>query len=542
MPTLHCIHAISLLSCTALALLAACGGGGSATAQTLPTVDISAVAAADPGSRVPADWQSGVFIEIHVRGYADSNGDGIGDPRGLTAKLDYLRDLGVTGIWLMPITQSQDRDHGYAVADYRTIEKDYGTLADFDELLAQAHARGIGVIIDWVMNHSAATNPLFVNSAASTANAYRDWYLWKTPAPSGWSIYGKDPWYGLNNSFYFAGFWDQMPDFNLRNTQVLDYHHNSLRFWLNRGVDGFRFDAVGNLVENTAAAWENQPENPPLMGAVRKLVTGYANRYMVCESPGAPKLYAGDAAGGGSFAFAHQADVIGAAQADEASISDMAAYWASAPAGMATLLSNHDAFAGDRLWDQVNGNAAEYRLAAATYLLEPGTPFIYYGEEIGMAGAASLSGDPKLRTPMSWTADAGNAGFSTGAPFRALSANSRTNNVAAQSADPNSLLNFYKSVIGLRKSRPSLMRGNHVAPTVTGRVLSFRRTLGTEQTLVVFNYGRLDAAAAVAGLPANAALRRLWPVGAAAASADASGNLAMAMPRQSFAVFAVEAP
>lgn len=532
-----------LLASLACAVLAACGGGGgAASAQPLPPVDIGSVAATDPGSTLPAGWQQGVFMEVYVRSYADSNGDGIGDLRGLISRLDHLRDLGVTGLWLMPVTRSQDRDHGYAVADYRAIEPDYGTLDDFDELLRQAHARGIGVIIDWIMNHSAANHALFERSSASPTNPYRDWYVWQPQPPSGWSIYGKNPWYALNNAAYFAGFWDQMPDFNLRNPQVLAYHHDSLRWWLNRGVDGFRFDAVGNLVENGPAAWENQPENPLIMGEVRRVVSGYANRYMVCESPGAPSLYAGDAACGASFAFGHQADVIGAAQADEASLVDLVQYHQAAAPGMATLLSNHDAFAGDRLWDQVGGNLAEYRLAAATYLLEPGTPFIYYGEEIGMAGAASLSGDPKLRTPMSWTGDAGTAGFTNGIPFRALAANAATNNVAAQAGDPASLLSFYKAVIALRKSQPSLMHGAYAAPAISGLTLSFRRVLGGEETLVAFNYGRADAVAPVTGLPAGANLRRLWPQGSASEAADASGRLALGLPRQSFAVFAVGAP
>jgi alpha-amylase len=530
-----------LATALALALLSACGGGGgSASAQPLPTVDVSAVAAADPGTRLSADWKHGVFVEIFVRAYKDSDGDGIGDLRGLTSSLDYLKALGITGIWLMPVTQSQDHDHGYAVVDYRAIEKEYGTLADFDEFVAQAHARGIGVIIDYVMNHSAADNALFENASAAAGNPYRDWYVWQSSAPSGWSIYGSNPWHSLNNASYFAGFWDQMPDFNLRNPSVLAYHQSTLRFWLNRGVDGFRFDAVGNLIENGPSAWENQPENPVVMGQMHTVVSAYANRYMVCESPAAPQLYGPDSACGASFAFDHRADIVGAAQADEGSIADLAQYFVTAPKGMATLVSNHDAFAGDRLWEQVGGNVAEYRLAAATYLLEPGTPFIYYGEEIGMAGAANLAGDPKLRTPMSWSSNTADAGFTSGTPFRALSANVGANNVAAQVADPNSLLSFYKALIALRTSRPSLMRGDYLAPGVAGRVLSYRRTLGAETTLVVFNYDRTDLSAAVSGLPASATLRRLWPQGGADAIADALGAASIALPRQSFAVFAVQ--
>jgi hypothetical protein len=164
--------------CLATALSACGGGGGGAAASppagpppVSPPVEVSAVAAADPGSTLPVGWQSGAFMEIFVRSYQDSNGDGVGDLRGLTSRLDYLRDLGVTGLWLMPVTASQDRDHGYAVKDYRAIESQYGSLADFDELLRQAHARGIGVIVDYVFNHSAAENPLFLNSKSSASKA-----------------------------------------------------------------------------------------------------------------------------------------------------------------------------------------------------------------------------------------------------------------------------------------------------------------------------------------------------------------------------------
>ena len=210
--------------------LMACGGGGGEAAVAppptdpgvgLPPVDVSSVAAADPGSALPPGWHQGAFMEIFVRSYKDSNGDGIGDLRGLIGQLDYLRDLGITGLWLMPVTQSQDRDHGYAVSDYRAIEAQYGSLADFDELLRQAHARGIGIVIDYVFNHSAAQNPLFVQSRSGASNAYRDWYLWTGLKPGGWSIYGNDPWRGSPGNSYFAPFWDQMPAWNWGNTSVI---------------------------------------------------------------------------------------------------------------------------------------------------------------------------------------------------------------------------------------------------------------------------------------------------------------------------------
>ncbi|QTN26005.1 alpha-amylase [Rhizobacter sp. AJA081-3] len=527
-----------LASLTLALLLAACGGGGG-DAGPLPNVDATPVAAADPGSTLPADWRQGVFAEIFVRGYKDSNGDGIGDLRGLTQSLDYLQDLGVTGLWLMPITRSQDGDHGYAVADYRSIEPAYGSLADLDELLAQAHARGIGVIVDYVMNHSAAQHPAFVNANSSSSNPYRNWYVFQASQPQGWSVYGGNPWRSGSGGYYYAPFWDQMPDFNLKNAEVVNFHHDNLRFWLNRGVDGFRFDAVGNLVENGAGAWLNQPENYALMNGVRQLVGTYQQRFMVCEGPDDPIGFAQPTACGRAFAFGHQSNLINAARGNTTAIAAVANYFATAPAGMATMLSNHDRFAGERLWNQLSGNEAQYRLAAATYLLQPGTPFIYYGEEIGMAGAsANIGDDPKLRTPMSWAGDA-KAGFTTGTPFRALSANVASNNVAAQSADPNSLLNFYKAVVAVRRAHPSLMAGTHAGATASGTTLSFQRAQGNERAVVMINYGAATANVTAAGLPANAALVNAFPASGTDAAADAGGSATVGVPAQSVRVFIV---
>ena len=394
------------------------------------------------------------------------------------------------------------------------------------------------MIVDYVMNHSAAQHPAFVNANSSASNAYRNWYVCQAGPPQGWNVYGGDPWRSGNGGYYYAPFWDQMPDFNLKNAEVLSFHHDNLRFWLNRGVDGFRFDAVGNLVENGPGAWENQPENFTLMNDVRQLVGAYQQRFMVCEGPARPLEFG--TACGSAFAFGHQGDVINAAKGNPAAIAAVASYFASAPAGMSTMLSNHDSFAGDRLMDstQLNGNEAQYRLAAATYLLQPGTPFIYYGEEIGMRSAANLNGDPKLRTPMSWAGDA-KAGFTTGTPFRALSANVASNNVAAQSADPNSLLNFYKAVIAVRRAHPSLMAGTHAGASANGTTLSFQRVQGNERAVVMINYGGATANVAAAGLPANAALVNAFPASGTDAAADAGGNATVSVPAQSVRVFVI---
>ena len=529
----------------ALTALAACGGGGGSGSTppvavepdpTLPAVDLRAVAAADPGSTLPALWHRGAFMEIFVRSYKDSDGDGVGDLRGLIAQLDYLRELGISGIWLMPVTQSQDRDHGYAVADYRAIEAQYGSLADFDELLRQAHARGIGVIVDYVMNHSAAANPLFVNARAAATNPYRNWYLWQGVKPNGWNIYGGDPWRGSVGNYYFAPFWDQMPDFNLLNPAVVAYHHDNLRFWLNRGVDGFRFDAVGNLVEAGPAAWENQPENHTLLRQARAVVDGYARRYLVCEGPSDPVGYSTSC--GSAFAFQNTANLIAAAKADPGAVRRVAEFPANAPTGMASMLANHDSFAGDRVYNQFGGNLAQYRLAAATYLLQPGTPFIYYGEEIGMA-RGSAGGDPGLRTPMSWSASTANAGFTTGTPYRSLSTNVSAFNVAAQQADPNSLLAFYKAMLALRKAHPAIAAGSYDNVSVNGSAMSFQRRQGSEWVLVAINYGISAGTAAVGGLPAGATLASAYPAGGDALTADGSGAASVAMAAQSVRVFSL---
>src|SRR6478736_1826995 len=190
---------------------------------------LAPVTATPSPSTLPADWQHGAFAEIYVRGYADSDGDGIGDLRGLTGKLDYLKALGVSGIWLMPVTRSGDHDHGYAVADYRDIEPAYGTLADFDEFVEQAHARGIGVIVDYVINHSARSHPLFQAAADDRDSPYRGWYLWQDQGPKGWKIFDKDPWNRMPTGYYFSQFSAGMPDWNLLEPKVMAWHEDNLR-------------------------------------------------------------------------------------------------------------------------------------------------------------------------------------------------------------------------------------------------------------------------------------------------------------------------
>jgi glycosidase len=339
------------------------------------------------------------------------------------------------------------------------------------------------------------------------------------------------------NGYYFAGFWSGMPDFNWKSTKVENFHHDNLRFWLNKGVDGMRFDAVGNLVENGAGAWESQPENHAIMNKVRTLLGSYSQRYMVCESPAAPWAFAASNSCGSAFAFNLQGALLGAAKGQATSIQTLSQYFVSAPQTLATFLSNHDRFAGDRVWNQLGGNVAQYKLAAASYLLLPGTPFIYYGEEVGMANAQSLGGDWAIRTPMNWTGD--KTGFTSGTPFRTASDNLGTQNAATQVGMAGSLHSFYKEMLALRNRFPSIAQGSYESPFVTGvsgQVMGYQRKLGSETTLVLINYGSSATVATVNGLAANAKLAQQYG-GIANLDANATGQASVSLPAQSVSVF-----
>jgi alpha-amylase len=510
---------------------------------------------------LPAGWHRGAFMEIFVRAWRDSDGDGIGDLRGLTQSLPYLQELGIKGLWLMPITKNADGDHGYATTDYRDIAPEYGTLADFDELLQQAHQRGIGVIMDYVINHSAAQHPMFAAARQDTRSPFRDWFVWSVDKPTGWEIWDQDPWYHAGSApwafkgerkdrpappadakdFYFATFGPHMPDFNLRHPAVLAYHFDSLRFWLNRGLDGFRLDAVPHMIENNANDWNDQPESRALTKQLQDVIKSYPHRMVVCEATAEPQVYGDPAVCGGAFAFDYVHHIVRAARGEPDAPQKVADYFKSASPTMATFLSSHDLFAGQRLWDQVDGNPAQYKLAAATYLLQPGTPFIYYGEEIGQGGVTSLSDDPIVRGPMSWTADAATGGFTSSKPFRPIAPNVMTNNVQAQRADPQSIFHFYKAMLALRHGRPSLMSASFEHSSAQGQAVAWQRRAGDERTWVVLNYGALTAPIVLDNLPAGARLRVLHPQqGALPVRADARGRATLMLPPQSLRVLAVE--
>ena len=522
-------------------LLAACGGGGSSEQpppveeqEASASLDLKPVSVTRIESYMPDNWADGaVFVEIYVRGYKDSDGDGKGDLRGLTQQLDYLQQLGVEGIWLMPINASYDHDHGYAVTDYRSIEKDYGTLADFDAFIQAAHERGIGVIMDYVVNHSAITNPLFIDSDHSKAGK-RDWYIWQTSNP-GWRNWDGNPsWHKASNGYFYGVFWENMPDFNLKNQDVLAYHHDSMRFWLNRGLDGFRFDAVGQLVENGPDSYESQPENRAILYDIQQLVTSdYQNRYMVCEEPADAIGAASSDSCGSAFAFGFNDAVRASVKSGTVSAQLRQVLQQMPLERMGIMLGNHDAFAGVRLMDDFSADQSRYRLAAATQLTMPGQPFIYYGEEIGMNHSAGNSGDWALRAPMSWSKT---GGFTTGTPFRSPASNVTTFNVADQQADSASLWHFYRELIAARKGLPALRHGN-LQLLRSDSVLAYTRTYQGQSVLVVLNYGN-QATSVSLSLGKNQAM--LSPVGQFAPSSlitDSSGNAQISLAGQGIQIY-----
>jgi alpha-amylase len=543
------VRARSLLASTLLLGLAPAApmpaaGCNSASSDTVYSdlLDLDPVAVADKDSGLPDDWyRKAVFMEIYVRGYKDSDGDGIGDFRGLTEKLEYLKELGIGGIWLMPITESWDDDHGYATENYRAVESDYGTREDFQAFLAAAHEAGIGVIIDYVMNHSAADNYLFIDSLRSKGDK-RDWYVW-SPTNPGWVNWGGSPsWHPGRGGFYYGVFWDRMPDFNLRNEEVLQYHFDNVRYWLNEGVDGFRFDAVGTFVENGGSDWESQPENYQIMGRVRDVLGAYSKRFLICEEPARPQLAAQDDACGSAFAFGLNYELVASAQGgatrpgvpeylDDASISQMG-----------IILANHDFFAGDRLIKQFGGNETKYRLAAATALTLPGIPFVYYGEEIGIGTTVGQNGgDWAIRSPMSWTGDAENAGFTTGTPFRRVADNVATHNVEIEKGKPESLLSFYQAMIALRNTHESLSVGDFVR-LQADEVLAFRRAVAGEASLVVINYGAETRTLALDGGTPDQVWTRVHPADQDMRVADPGGLVTVEAAPSSVQVFVAATP
>ena len=481
-------------------------------------------------------WRDGVVYQIYPRSFMDSNGDGIGDLEGIRRRLDHLAWLGVDALWLSPCFPSPMKDFGYDVADYCDIDPRFGTLADFDRLLADAHARGLRILLDLVPNHSSNEHSWFRESRASRTSAKRDWYVWRDPKPDGsppnnWlATFGGPAWTfdDATQQYYLHSFLPEQPDLNWRNPAVVRAMHDVIRFWFERGVDGFRIDVIqriakdpklrDNPVLDAAHGFggqrhvhdENHPDVHRLLRGLRKLANRYPERAYVGE------VYLMDPA--------EVAEYYG--RNDELHLafnfSFLNAPWSAAAFRRETerfqkfvggrgwpdhVLSNHDAPRHASRYDHPTLGDARARLAALMLLTLRGTPFLYQGEEIGMRNVPvpddrlqdplawrlhpKLSRDPS-RTPLPWQAGPG-AGFTTGEPWLPIGTDAELRNVAAQRADPGSLLHFYRAALALRKATPALQRGAYKARRAPRGVFAFERGDGAERVVVALNFGDAPA-------------------------------------------------
>jgi glycosidase len=429
-------------------------------------------------------WHSAVFYEIFVRSFYDTNGDGIGDFNGVTAKLDYLKDLGINAIWLMPIYPSPSY-HGYDVTDYYSVNPQYGTMDDFKHLLAEAHKRGIRVILDLVLNHTSNLHPFFTDALHGPQSKYYDWYLWSdTNQGSYWHPITT----GVGQKYFFGIFCDCMPDLNYNNPQVTAEMENVVKFWLNNiGVDGFRLDAANRLIEDGTKTENTPATHDWLKGFYISYKADNSGAYAIGEVYGADaslaKTYTGNQLDE-VFNFEIATGIINSVNGSTNIGINSALTFANQtlPDGSyATFLTNHDQ---DRIMSTLNGSTDKAKVAAALLLTSPGTPYIYYGEEIGMQGEKP---DEDIRLPMQWSSGA-NAGFSGATPWRAPFTNYNTVNVEAELSDPKSLLMLYKNLLELRKQHAALQGSNIVLPLISdpGIFASLRLT-NNEKILVLVN-------------------------------------------------------
>jgi len=477
-------------------------------------------------------WQRGIIYQVYPRSFMDSNGDGVGDLCGLISRLDYLRGLGIDAVWLSPIYPSPMKDFGYDVANYTGIHPLFGTLDDFDLLIREAHAREIKLILDFVPNHTSDQHPWFIESRSSHNNPKRDWYIWRDAAPSGgppnnWlSCFGGSAWEydPQTEQYYYHAFLRQQPDLNWRNPQVIEAMLNVLRFWLERGVDGFRVDVLWHLIKDEQ--FRDNPVNPdwhegadpyqkllPLHSTdqaevhaavtrMRRLVDQYQDRVLIGEIylPVERLVqYYGVNLSGVHVPFNFQLLLAKWRARDVAQI--IAQYEAALPKGgwPNWVLGNHDR---PRIASRVG--SAQARVAAMLLLTLRGTPTLYYGDEIGMHDAEippekvqdpfeknvpgrGLGRDPQ-RTPMQWSA-AKNAGFTEGEPWLPIAKDYAQINVETERDDPFSILSLYTQLIKVRRGEPALEVGELEPIDTDGDLLTYVRREGESAFLVALNFG-----------------------------------------------------
>jgi alpha-glucosidase len=492
-------------------------------------------------------WERGIIYQIYPRSFKDSNGDGIGDLRGIGGKLDYLQWLGIDALWISPIFPSPMADFGYDVSNYTDIDPIFGTLADFDALLADVHARAMKLLLDYVPNHTSDRHPWFVESRSSRDNEKRDWYIWRDPArgggpPNNWrGNFGGSAWEWdeQTGQYYYHAFLKEQPDLNWRNPQGRRAMLDVLRFWLSRGVDGFRVDVMHHLVKDTQ--FRDNPPNPdwhPGLSPYRELLTTYTVdlpevQEIVAQMRGVIEeyddrmlvgeiylpverlmAYYGASGKGAHLPFNFQLirlpwsaqEISRAVERYEALLPSYA--WPN------WVLGNHDK---PRIASRAG--AAQARVAAMLLLTLRGTPTMYYGDEIGMHDVPippSLVQDPfetnvpglglgrdPVRTPMQWSS-ARWAGFSANQPWLPLADDFEQLNVAVERDDPASLLSLYRRLIELRRTEPALSVGAYAALPSGEHLMVYMRKAGERRLVIALNFSAQPCVLNIGDLQAHA--------------------------------------
>jgi alpha-glucosidase len=494
-------------------------------------VEPSAIKGVPPVDGLSAWWRSAVLYQIYPRSFVDFNGDGVGDLAGVTAQLDYLVKLGVDAVWLSPIYSSPMVDFGYDITDHCRIDPIFGTLEDFDQMLAGAHRRGLRVVLDFVPNHTSDRHPWFEQSRASRTNPRRDWYVWADPdddggPPNNWlscfaaagSAWTLD---AVTGQYYLHSYAVEQPDLNWANPAVREAMTGVLRFWLDRGVDGFRVDAVHRLIKDPTLA-----PNPPEVAQARTALGEHARLLRHIDQPGVHHVIRELRAALSDY----EPEPLLLGEVGVADPERWAAYYGDGDELMLTLnflfwsqpwsaaafhdviatttrlvpdgawpvwaLGSHDIVRLATRYDQDGRGPSRARLAAMMLLTLRGTPLLYYGDEIGMTNVAVPAGDAvdidgrdAVRTPMQWSPGL-NAGFTTAStPWLPVpDARSGNDNVTDQQADPGSLWSLYHDLLTLRRSTPALAGGESLLLPTDGHVLAYRRAAARQCVLVALNF------------------------------------------------------
>jgi alpha-glucosidase len=483
----------------------------------------------------PTWWQNGVIYQIYPRSFADSNGDGIGDLPGIISRLDYLTELGIDALWLSPVYPSPDKDFGYDVSDHCGIDPRYGSLGDFDRLVKESHARGLRILMDMVMNHTSDRHEWFQESRKSRDNPKRDWYIWRSPkkngrVPNNWQAsFGGKAWQydAQTEQFYLHLFTREQPDVNWRNPAVRKAQLDVFRFWLERGVDGFRLDVFNAYFKHADLPSNppkfglrsfdrqrhifdiDQPEMIPLLEELRQLLDSYPERYAVGETyfatPEKSLSYCGPDKLHAAFSFDFtpkdltypwNPKWIMRQVMEREQLFKEKGIWPT------TVLSNHDLPRAASRYSHSEEDA-QAKIAMTILLTLRGTPFMYYGEEIGMRDIhlrrkeildppgkkywPIYKGRDGCRAPMQWN-DTDNGGFSTAKPWLPINPDTSSRNILFQQSDSESMLSFTKKLLTVRKRTPALVEGDFVPQDSQDDCLSYLRNTPDQSVLVAINF------------------------------------------------------